>query len=195
MKYTGWIIFAVVVVAGIWVLSGYNGIVTKDQAVAQKWSEVQSQYQRRSDLIPNLVETVKGAATFEQDTFTAVTEARVKAQASAMKIDPSGLTPESIAEYQVAQGELGSALSRLMVVVENYPTLTAGENFRDFQAQLEGTENRIAVARRDFTLSVQEFNSHIKRFPGNILASIFGFSEKGYFVAEEGAEVAPVVDF
>ena len=195
MKYIGWILLAVAVIAGIWVLSGYNGIVTKDQAVAQKWSEVQSQYQRRSDLIPNLVETVKGAAEFEQDTFTAVTEARVKAQASSMTTDPANLTPENIAKYQAAQGELGSALSRLLVVVENYPELNATENFRDFQAQLEGTENRIAVARREFTLSVQEFNSHIKRFPGNIIASLFGFSDKGYFEAEEGAEVAPVVDF
>jgi LemA protein len=195
MKYIGWILLAVVVVAGIWVLSGYNGIVTKDQAVAQKWSEVQNQYQRRSDLVPNLVETVKGAAAFEQETFTAVTEARTKAQASSMTTDPANLTPEKIAEYQAAQGELGSALSRLLLVVENYPELKATENFRDLQAQLEGTENRIAVARRDFTLSVQDFNSLIKRFPGNILASLFGFGEKGYFEAEAGADVAPTVDF
>lgn len=193
MKYAGWTIAAVVVVGVIWVLSGYNTIVTKEQEVASMWSQVENQYQRRADLVPNLVETVKGAASFEQRTLTAVTDARAKA--TGIQVDASSLTPESIAAYQEAQGELSSALSRLLVVVESYPTLTATENFRDLQAQLEGTENRISVARRDFTLSVQDFNSLIKRFPGNILASFFGFSEKGYFTAEEGAEQAPQVDF
>lgn len=173
--------------------SGYNTMVSQDQNVKGKWGNVQSEYQRRSDLIPNLVNTVKGAADFEKSTLEAVVNARAKATATT--IDPTNLTPENIAKFQQAQGELSGALSRLLVTIEKYPDLKANQNFRDLQAQLEGTENRIKVARNDFNGSVQTFNTTVKSFPNNIFAGMFGFKEKGYFAADAGADKAPTVDF
>ena len=173
--------------------SGYNTMVSQDQNVKGKWGNVQSEYQRRSDLIPNLVSTVQGAADFEKSTLTDVINARAKATSTT--IDPTNLTPESIAKFQQAQGELSGALSRLLVSVERYPELKANQNFRDLQAQLEGTENRIKVARNDFNTSVQTFNTTVKSFPNNIFAGMFGFKEKGYFAADPGADKAPTVDF
>jgi len=173
--------------------SGYNTMVSQDQNVKGKWGNVQSEYQRRSDLIPNLVSTVQGAADFEKSTLTDVINARAKATSTT--IDPTNLTPESIAKFQQAQGELSGALSRLLVSVERYPDLKANQNFRDLQAQLEGTENRIKVSRNDFNTSVQTFNTTVKSFPNNIFAGMFGFKEKGYFAADPGADKAPTVDF
>ena len=173
--------------------SGYNTMVTQDQNVKKAWGNVQSEYQRRSDLIPNLVNTVKGAADFEKSTLEAVVNARAKATATT--IDPTNLTPESIAKYQQAQGELSGALSRLLVSIEKYPDLKANQNFRDLQAQLEGTENRIKVARNDFNSAVQSFNTTVKPFPNVIFAGMFGFKEKGFFAADPGADKAPTVDF
>ncbi|MBB6131767.1 LemA family protein [Mucilaginibacter lappiensis] len=171
----------------------YNSMVKMDENVKTKWAAVQSQYQRRSDLIPNLVNTVKGAANFEKGTLTAVVEARAKA--TSVQVDPTKLTPESIKAFQAAQGELSTALGRLLSVTENYPNLKTNENFLGLQAQIEGTENRIQVARQDFNSSVQEFNTKIRSFPANITAKMFGFSEKGYFTAEPGADKAPKVQF
>ena len=168
-------------------------MVTMDEAVKSAWSQVENQYQRRSDLIPNLVETVKGYATHEQETFTKVVEAR--AQATATKIDPANLTPEALKQFQDAQGGLTSALSRLMVVVEQYPDLKANQNFLDLQAQLEGTENRIAIARMKFNETTQSYNAYIRSFPPLITATIFGFKKKAYFEALAGAEKAPQVKF
>jgi LemA protein len=171
----------------------YNGMVQMDENVKAKWGAVQSQYQRRTDLIPNLVATVKGAANFEKSTLTDVIEARAKA--TSVQVDPSKLTPESIGKFQAAQGQLSQALGRLMVVTENYPTLKSNENFLGLQAQLEGTENRINVARLDFNTAVQEYNSKIRSFPANLTAKMFSFTEKGYFQAEAGADKSPKVQF
>lgn len=171
----------------------YNSMVKKDENVKAAWGAVQSQYQRRSDLIPNLVNTVKGAANFEKSTLTAVIEARAKA--TSIQVDPSKLTPESIQQFQAAQGQLGSALGKLLAVSEAYPDLKANANFQSLQTQLEGTENRINVSRLDFNTSVQDFNSTVRSFPANITAKMFGFSEKGYFAAEAGADKAPKVTF
>jgi LemA protein len=173
--------------------SGYNTMVNQDQNVKGKWGNVQSEYQRRSDLIPNLVNTVQGAANFEKSTLEAVISARAKATQTT--IDAGDLTPENIAKYQAAQSQLSGALSRLLVTVEQYPDLKANQNFRDLQAQLEGTENRIKVARNDFNTSVQTFNTTVKSFPNMIFAGMFGFKEKGYFAADAGAEKAPTVNF
>ncbi|MGB4770702.1 MAG: LemA family protein [Chitinophagaceae bacterium] len=173
--------------------SGYNNMVKLDQDVKGKWGNVQSEYQRRSDLIPNLVNTVKGAANFEQETLTKVIEARAKATQTT--IDPTNLTPENIQKFQQAQGELSGALSRLLVTVEKYPELKANANFTALQTQLEGTENRIKVARNDFNGSVQGYNTAVKTFPNNIFANMFGFKEKGYFAADPGSEKTPTVDF
>ena len=164
-----------------------------DENVKAKWGAVQSQYQRRTDLIPNLVATVKGAANFEKSTLTDVIEARAKA--TSVQVDPSKLTPESIEKFQAAQGQLSQALGRLMVVTENYPNLKSNENFLGLQAQLEGTENRINVARLDFNTAVQDYNSKIRTFPANLTAKMFGFAEKGYFQAEAGADKAPKIQF
>ncbi|MBS1556415.1 MAG: LemA family protein [Bacteroidota bacterium] len=177
----------------IWGISLNNGIATKDQVVKSAWGDVESDYQRRSDLIPNLVNTVKGYANFEQETLTKVTEAR--ASATQVKIDASSLTPENMAAFQQAQSGLSQSLGRLLAVAENYPELKANQNFLDLQAQLEGTENRISVSRKRFNEAVLAFNSSIVRFPGSLIASIFGFKEKGYFKAEAGAEKAPEVKF
>jgi LemA protein len=173
--------------------SGYNNMVKLDETVKSQWGNVQSEYQRRSDLIPNLVNTVKGAANFEQQTLVQVMQAR--AQATAVKIDANNLTPDKIAQFQQAQGQVSSSLSRLLVSVEKYPDLTATQNFRDLQAQLEGTENRIKVARNDFNGVVQDYNSAIRRFPNNIFAGMFGFAAKGYFQGEPGSDKAPDVKF
>jgi LemA protein len=173
--------------------SGYNTMVNQDQNVKGKWGNVQSEYQRRSDLIPNLVNTVQGAANFEKSTLEAVISARAKATQTT--IDAGDLTPENIAKYQAAQSQLSGALSRLLVTVEQYPDLKANQNFRDLQAQLEGTENRIKVARNDFNTAVQTFNTTVKSFPNMIFAGMFGFKEKGYFAADAGAEKAPSVNF
>jgi LemA protein len=173
--------------------SGYNGLVEKDQNVKGKWANVESDYQRRSDLIPNLVNTVKGAANFEKSTLEAVVNAR--AQATQTKIDVSNLSPEKVAEFQRAQGQLSGAIGRLLVTMEKYPELKATDAFRDLQAQLEGTENRIKVSRNDFNTAVQDYNTSVKRFPMVLFSGIFGFKEKGFFTAEVGAEKAPTVDF
>lgn len=189
------ILAAILVIVGVMSLSScsYNSMVQLDENVKSKWGTVQTQYQRRADLIPNLVATVKGAANFEQSTLTAVIEARAKA--TSVQVDPTKLTPEAIKQYQAAQGQLSSALGRLLAVSENYPQLRANESFMGLQAQLEGTENRITVARKDFNDAVQQFNTKIRSFPANITAKMFGFAEKGYFQAEAGADKAPTVKF
>jgi len=171
----------------------YNGMVSKEETVKAKWGAVQSQYQRRSDLIPNLVATVKGAANFEKSTLVDVTNAR--ARATSIQVDPSKLDPAAIQKYQAAQGQLSTALGRLLVASENYPTLKANDNFTALQAQLEGTENRINVARIDYNTAVQEYNTTVRSFPAVITAKLFGFNEKGSFEAEAGAEKAPKVSF
>lgn len=172
---------------------GYNAMVDKDETVGQKWADVQTQYQRRADLIPNLVNTVKGAADFEQETLTQVMEARSKA--TSINISADELTPENIQRFQQAQSELSGALSRLLVTVERYPELKANQNFLELQAQLEGTENRISVARQKFNEAVQDYNSYIRSFPRVIYAGWFDFEKKGYFEAEAGAATAPKVEF
>lgn len=186
-------ILAAILLLGGCGCSGYNNMVSLDQNVKGSWSKVQSEYQRRADLIPNLVSTVRGAADFEKSTLEAVIGARAKATQTV--IDPANLNPENIAKFQQAQGELSGALSRLLVTVEQYPDLKANQNFRDLQTQLEGTENRIKTARNDFNEAVQSYNTTIKKFPTVIFAGMFGFTEKGYFSADAGAEKAPTVDF
>ena len=171
----------------------YNTMVELQEAIPKAWADVEAQYQRRADLIPNLVNTVKGYANFEQETLTKVMEAR--ASATQVKIDPSNITPEALAQYQQAQNGVSSALSRLLVSVEAYPDLKANQNFLDLQAQLEGTENRITVARNRFNEVVQPYNVYIKKFPSNMIANMFGFTAKGYFEAAEGSEKAPEVKF
>lgn len=192
-----WIIIAVIVILGFviygWVTNSYNSMVTLDEGVSAQWAQVENVYQRRADLIPNLVNTVKGYADFEKSTLTEVIEARAKA--TSVNVDASQLTPETFAAFQQAQDGLSSALSRLMVVVERYPELKANQNFLELQAQLEGTENRIAVERKKFNESTRQFNTFIKSFPKNIFAGIFGFTEKPYFKSTPGAEKAPEVQF
>jgi LemA protein len=193
-----WIIIgaiAVLVVLSVvsWGTKIYNQMVTLQEGVTSQWGNVETQYQRRADLIPNFVNTVKGAANFEQETLTKVIEARAKA--TQVTIDPTKMTAENMQQFQAAQGELSSALSRLMVVVEQYPELKATQNYRDLQVELEGTENRISVERRKFNETAQAMNTYIKRFPQNIIAGMFGFSAKPYFEAMEGAEKVPEVKF
>jgi LemA protein len=187
----------IVVVLGIYLytkaVGSYNQFVQTEEQVNGQWAEVETQYQRRADLIPNLVNTVKGYAEFEQETLTGVVEARAKA--TSMTIDPTNLTPEKLQQFQQAQDQLSGALSRLLVTVEKYPDLKANQNFLELQAQLEGTENRIAVARRNFNESVVGYNSLIRTFPNNIFAGWYGFETKGTFQASEGAENAPTVQF
>ena len=189
-KFIPWIILGLIV---IWAITKYNGIAGKDQAVKKSWGNVESDYQRRMDLIPNLVNTVKGYANFEKETLTKVIEAR--ASATQMKVDASNLSPDQIQAFQNAQGGLSQALGRLMVVAEQYPDLKANQNFLDLQAQLEGTENRINVSRQRFNDAVQDYNTAIVGFPGNLIAMIGGFKEKGFFQAQAGADKAPTVDF
>ncbi len=172
---------------------GYNTMVTLDEGISSQWAQVENAYQRRADLIPNLVNTVKGYADFEKETLTQVIEARSKA--TSINIDPGNITPEAISQFQNAQAGLSSALSRLMVVVERYPELKANQNFLELQAQLEGTENRIAVERRKFNEATRQYNTYIRKFPKNIVAGIFGFDKKTYFEAEEKAKEVPKVEF
>ena len=172
---------------------GYNTMVKMDEDVKSKWNQVETQYQRRSDLIPNLVSTVKGAAKFEQSTLTAVVEARAKA--TQVKVDADDLSPEKLEKFQAAQGQVSQALGKLMVLTENYPELKATEQFRDLSVQLEGTENRIAVARKDFNESVQTYNTKVRSFPNNLTAGMFGFKQKAGFKADAGTENAPKVEF
>jgi LemA protein len=187
---------AILVPAGCGV-STYNALVTLDQKVQGQWAQVENVYQRRADLVPNLVETVKGAAAFEKDTFTAVTEARSRVAGASAAAQAAPTDPEALQKYQQAQDQLSGALSRLLVVVERYPDLKATQNFRELQAQLEGTENRIAVERMRFNDAAREFNTRRNSFPTVVFASFFGsrFQEKGYFRAEPGAEKAPRVQF
>lgn len=189
------IIIAVVVVALLaWSsISTYNGLVTMEENVSGQWANVETQYQRRADLIPNLVNTVKGYASHEKETLEGVVAAR--SQATQIKVDANDLTPEKLAEYQKAQGAVTSALGKLLAITENYPDLKANQNFLELQAQLEGTENRINVARKNFNDSAQAYNTAIRRFPKNIFASMFGFEKRAYFEAEEGTEKAPKVEF
>lgn len=193
MKKTWIIIIAVIAVIAVYGISSYNSMVSQEEAVGTAWSNVENQYQRRADLIPNLVNTVKGYAAHEKETFDAVVSARAKATQTTVSIDD--LTPEKMEAYQRAQGEVGSALSRLLAVTENYPDLKANENFQTLQAQLEGTANRISVERRNFNNVAREYNTAIRRFPKNIFASMFGFEKRPYFEAQEGTEQAPEVKF
>ena len=187
------IVLIVLAVIVVWGIGAYNSLVKNEEGVKSAWSQVENVYQRRADLIPNLVATVKGYATHESATQEGVVEARAKATQMTVNVDD--LSEEKIAEFQKAQGELGSALGRLMAITEAYPDLKANENFRDLQAQLEGTENRIAVERKAYNQVAQEYNTSIRVFPRNIIASVFGFKVKGYFEAEEGAQTAPKVEF
>lgn len=188
-------IILLVVAAGLvlWGISAYNGLVSMEETVEKSWADVESQYQRRADLIPNLVNTVKGYATHEQSTLEGVVEARSKA--TQITVSAGELTPEKLAEYQAAQGAVSSALGKLLAITENYPDLKANQNFLELQAQLEGCENRIAVARKDFNAVAREYNTAVRRFPKSIFASIFGFDRKPYFEAEAGADKAPTVNF
>jgi LemA protein len=172
---------------------GYNSMVEKQEAVESQWAQVQNVYQRRMDLIPNLVETVKGVANFEKGTLEAVVQAR--AEATKTTINANDLTPEKVAQFQRAQEGLTGALSKFMSIVENYPDLKANQNFSELQAQLEGTENRITVERMKFNEAVKEYNTYIRKFPNNMTAGMFGFEKKGYFEASAGADKAPTVKF
>jgi len=185
----------ILVIVGLSAAGGYNRLVRLSQGVNQQWAQVQNNYQRRADLIPNLVQTVRGAANFEKSTLEDVTRAR--ASVGQVKIDPNNAPtdPAKLAQYQQAQGQLSSALSRLLVVSERYPELKANSNFRDLQAQLEGTENRIAVARKDFNDAVQAYNTTVRSFPTVLYAGAFGYAEKPYFQASAGAETPPKVNF
>lgn len=189
-----WIVFlGILAIIALWVANVYNNFVAAEEEVESAWSQVENQYQRRADLVPNLVATVKGYAAHEQETLEGVVEARAKA--TQIEIDPATATPEQLAAFQAAQGELSQALGRLLAIAESYPDLKANENFRDLQAQLEGTENRIAIARQLFNESARQYNTKIRRFPNNIIAGICGFAKKPYFEAEEGAAKAPQVAF
>ncbi|MDR0938607.1 MAG: LemA family protein [Mediterranea sp.] len=193
MKKSTIVIIGVIVVVVIWGITAYNGLVTQEENVDNQWANVETQYQRRADLIPNLVNTVKGYASHEQETLEGVVQAR--SQATQIKVDAADLTPEKLAEYQEAQGAVTSALGKLLAITENYPDLKANQNFLELQAQLEGTENRITVARKDFNDTAKEYNIAIRRFPKSIFASLFGFDKKPYFEADAGAEKAPTVQF
>lgn len=193
MKKSTIIIIAVLALLAIWAVTGYNGLVAMEENVNGQWSNVETQYQRRADLIPNLVNTVKGYASHERETLEGVIEAR--SNATRITVNAEDLTPEKLAEYQKAQGAVTSALGKLLAITENYPELKANQNFLELQAQLEGTENRINVARTNFNNTAKEFNTSIRRFPKNILAGLFGFEKRAYFEAAEGAEQAPKVEF
>jgi LemA protein len=187
------IVVVIVIALGFYGCSSYNGLVEKDTQVDQAWAQVQTQYQRRSDLIPNLVNTVKGAANFEKSTLEAVIKAR--ASATGINLSADQLTPENIQKFQAAQDQLSGSLSRLLAVAENYPQLKATQNFSELQAQLEGTENRIAVARNDFNATATSYNTSVRSFPNNIFAGIFGFQRRGLFEASKAAQNAPTVQF
>ena len=187
------ITIVVIVLVALWGILSYNGLVEMDEKVSNQWANVETQYQRRSDLIPNLVNTVKGYAKHESQTLEAVMAAR--SQATQVKIDPSNCTPQQLAAYQKAQGDVTTALGKLLAITENYPDLKANQNFLELQSQLEGTENRINVARKDFNDTAKKYNTSLRRFPRNIVASMFGFEKRNYFEAEAGAEKAPKVEF
>ena len=190
----GLIVLAVIAIGLFgWVKGVYNGLVSSQESVETAWAQVENVYQRRADLIPNLVETVKGYAKHEQETLEGVIEAR--ANATKVTIDPTNMTPEDLQKYQAAQGDVTNALSRLIAVSENYPDLKANQNFLELQNQLEGTENRITVERNKFNEVAREYNTKRRTFPTNIIASIFNFGEKPYFKAQDGADKAPKVDF
>ncbi|WP_296113370.1 LemA family protein [uncultured Alistipes sp.] len=188
-----WIWIGVVAVVAIFFYVTYNGFVNKEEGVNAAWSNVETQYQRRSDLIPNLVNTVKGYAAHESQTLASVTEAR--ARATSINLSAGELTPERLTQYQQAQADVRSALGRLIAVAESYPDLKANQNFIELQSQLEGTENRIAVARKDFNDAARKYNVAVRRFPSNLVAALFGFDQKPYFEAAEGTETAPQVEF
>jgi LemA protein len=188
------VIAALILIFVVWGCNGYNSVVKQDENVKNSWSNVQSSYQRRADLIPNLVNTVKGEANFEQQTLIQTVEARYK-NLNSVKVDPANLTTENIAKFQQAQNEMSSALSRLMVVVENYPNLKTNEGFRALQVELAGTENRINVARNDFNATVNTYNTQVRSFPLNIFAGMFGFKVREGFKADEGSQKAPEVKF
>lgn len=190
LKYT-----IIIAILGVFTLSscGYNSMVNKQETVSAQWAQVENAYQRRADLIPNLVSTVKGYASHEQETFTAVVDAR--ARATQVIVNPEELTEEGIKQYQEAQGQLSSALGRLLMIRENYPELKANQNFLALQDELAGTENRIAVERNRFNESARDYNQYIRRFPHVIYAGMLGFKKKGYFEADAGAQSAPIVDF
>ena len=187
------VVAAIFAAIALWAVSGYNSLVSADETVSTAWSNVENQYQRRADLIPNLVNTVKGYAAHEKETLDAVVAAR--ARATQVTVDADNMTPEKLAEYQKAQGEVGAALSRLLAITEAYPELKANQNFLELQAQLEGTENRISVERRNFNEAAKNYNTSIRTFPRNILAGMFGFEKRPYFESQEGADKAPVVEF
>lgn len=193
MSKTTLIVIVVLAIFGMYGCSTYNGLVSKDETVNNAWANVQSAYQRRADLIPNLVNTVKGAADFEKSTLTAVIEARSKA--TSIQLKPDELTPENMQKFQAAQDQLSGSLSRLLVSVEQYPQLKANQNFLELQAQLEGTENRIKVERDRFNEVVKGYNQSVRTFPANIFAGMFGFAAKGYFEASQAAQTAPTVKF
>ena len=186
-------LIAVIAVIAFWLVSVYNGMVGLYEGVNTAWANVETQYQRRADLIPNLVNTVKGYPQHEQSTFEAVVNARSKA--TSISIDPSNVTPEKLQEFQQAQGELASALGRLIAISESYPDLKASEQFKELQAQLEGTENRINVARTNFNKEAQKYNTTIRTFPKNLFAGMLGFTQRAYFEADAGASQAPSVQF
>ena len=193
MKKSTIIILAVIAVVAVWAVTGYNRLVKADEAVSTAWSNVENQYQRRADLIPNLVNTVKGYAAHEKETLDAVVAARTRA--TQVAVDAENMTPEMLQEYQKAQNEVGTALGRLIAIAEAYPDLKANTNFLELQAQLEGTENRISVERRNFNEVAKKYNTSIRTFPRNMLAGMFGFEKRPYFEAQEGAENVPVVQF
>lgn len=190
---TGGIIIAVLVLVLIWGISAYNQLVGSEESVSKAWSQVENVYQRRLDLIPNLIKTVQGAADYEKSTLQAVIEARSKA--SSIQLNAENMSQEQLQAFTQAQDELGSAVSRLMLTIERYPELKANQNFLELQSQLEGTENRITVERQKYNQVVGSFNTQVRRFPKNIIASMFGFEKKAYFEASAGAEQAPAVDF
>lgn len=187
------VVLGIILILFFWGCGGYNGLVNQDENVKKVWNNVQTQYQRRSDLIPNLVNTVKGEANFEKSTLDAVVSAR--ARATSIQMNPNDLTPEKLQQFQQAQGQLSVALGRLLAVSENYPTLQTNQSFRNLQAELAGTENRIAVARNDFNAAVQEYNVRVRRFPTVILASIMGFHPREGFTADPGTQNVPKVNF
>lgn len=187
------VIVAVLAIMVLWAVSGYNGLVSGEENVKSAWSQVENVYQRRLDLIPNLVATVKGYAEHEQETLESVVAARSKA--TQITVDPGSLTEENIAAFQEAQGEIGAALGRLLAISENYPDLKANQNFMELQAELAGTENRIATERRKYNEAARAYNTMVRRFPKNIIASMFGFGQKGYFEADSTAAEAPKVEF
>ncbi len=195
MKKFGTIAVVIVLLVGLFAYGTkvYNGLVDKEEGVKTAWSQVENNYQRRADLIPNLVSTVKGYASHEKETLEGVIQARSKATAT--NINANDMTPEALQQFQANQDALSSALSRLMIVVEKYPELKANENFRDLQVQLEGTENRITIARKQFNETAQVYNKNVRRFPGNIFAGLFGFEQRPYFEAQAGSDVAPKVEF